>query len=175
LAAIISLIDFQIALSDDSYIISQEGIPDYIEIGMTISELSGNGISAGDYDQEFFTVSGKKIYRILSSSVEFELKNERIIRIWFFANKERSFQILLANDNVTKNLNKICASDILRNFGEVKKFIGTKPPKSIDSAHWDRNSYFGVSVNTIHYPALPFTFGLADNDCLEYVTVTKKK
>ena len=85
----------------------------------------------------------------------------------------RSFKIELRNDEKIEKIDKLSASDIIGNFGNVKKYFGIKPPKDIKEAYWSKNTYFGITTNTINYPGKLFTFGLDDSDKLSYITISQ--
>lgn len=171
----ISLVNIQKAKCNDYFLISENGLIGFIEIGMTLDDLLEKGIDVGTYDEEYFSHSGEKIYKLQSLSLEFELEKERIIRIWFFVRKKQSFKIELRNDERIEEIGNLSPFDIIRNFGTVKKYFGIKPPKDIKEAYWSKNTYFGIATNTINYPDMPFTFGLNDRDKLSFITVSQIK
>ena len=155
-------------------IISKNGIVGLIEIGMSLSELQKKGLDIKK-SKNVANLPNPEHYQIDSLGIDFEIYDSKIIRIWFFTEKNKSFQLWLPNESSERLLYKISASDIIRNFGVVRKYVDENPPKDKDEAQWAKYKPFGIKINTIYYPKLPFHFGLNDEDNVSYLTVSKCK
>lgn len=171
LPIIIIFICPQTVQSYETYIISETGIDGLIEVGMTLDELKTQKIEFNEINREHI-ISKTKLYKALSSSIEFEIINNKISQIWFYANKNISFKILLQYDKENININFLHASEITRNFGEVKRYFGPKGPTWFGEPLWVKNiSNDGSITNIIFYPYFPLTFSLKYNDFVKYISV----
>jgi hypothetical protein len=154
--------------------ISKNGIEGLIEIGMSLSDLQKKGLDINKSENTDM-LPNLEHYQIDSLGIDFEIYDGSIIRIWFFADKNKLFQLWLPKESSEKLLYKISALDIIRNFGVVSKYVDENPPKDKDEALWAKYKPFGIKINTIYYPKLPFHFGLNDDDNVTYLTVSKCK
>lgn len=153
-------------------IISENGISNLIEIGLTIDELSSNEI-AYTKKQSPYRRPGQELYRIEKMGIEFETLDDIIVRIWFFTEKDNAFKIVMPKDQSLRKIAGMTTTDIIDNFGEVTKYENQNAPKGIQGPLWLKYKPFGVAVNTIHYPDSPFHFAFNWDDTLSYITVSK--
>jgi hypothetical protein len=160
------------AANKDSTLITKNGIVGLIEIDMTIRELSSNNF-AYEKKPSPFRKPGQVIYAVRHLGFEFETYKDIVVRIWFFAEKNREFKILMPRDGAEKALVNIMGKEIVKNYGAVKKYVNQNPPKDKKEAVWVKYQPFGIPTNTINYPDSPFHFGLNWDDTLAYITVSK--
>ena len=155
----------------DEFTITQKGIKNLIETNMSLDEFAGKNIPYAKVKPPF-QKPHSSFYDADQIGIQFETLNENIILIWFFSEKNRSLKLFMPKENAVRNLSSISASDIIKNFGKVKKYVGEYPPKGKREAVWAKCRSFGILTNTIDYPDTPFHFGLNPDDTLSYITVS---
>lgn len=149
------------------------GVKDLIELNMKIDEIERDKVPYVKKSLPY-PKPDAAFYNADDLGIEFETLNDIVVRIWFFAERNCTFRLLMPVDKSYLNLNSIRANDILKNFGEAKKYVDQYPPKNQSMAVWAKYQSFGIAINTIDYPDTPFHFGLNQDDVLSYVTVSKK-
>ncbi len=153
-------------------LVTNKGIADLIEINMTLDEFIHKGIA---YEKMVspYERPERALYNISELGVQFETQKNRIVRIWFFADKNEALQIRLPKEHTKRSLNSITGNDVVNNFGPVNRYENRNPPKDQKEAMWVKYRPFGIDSNTIFYPGIPFHFGLNWDDTLSYITVSK--
>jgi hypothetical protein len=163
-----------IPLSSNEFIITDRGLPNILEVGMDHSELIEKGLKhyikpgheAAPYPQKFYVVP--------SLSAEFELKNNRIHRIWFFVEKYEKSSVQFSLNGTPKMLSSISADEIISSFGDVCVFLTENPEKDENRPYWVKYDPFKVGINYIVYPDYPYLFYFDSNDILSSITVSSK-
>ena len=79
-----------------NYLITKTGISNLIEIYMTLSEFKSKNMPFARVDSPF-SWTGRNVYAINQTGIEFETYNDEIVRIWFFT-KDNHFRIFLNED-----------------------------------------------------------------------------
>jgi hypothetical protein len=154
------------------YTITERGIENLITINMTIDEFERKGIPYTKVNSPYQKPNAV-VYNAYQIGIQFETINKTIIRIWFFAEQNRSFKLLMPKKVTASTLSSISANDIIQNFGKVTKYENRYPPKGKREAVWAKYHSFGIPINTIDYPDMPLHFGLNWDDTLSYVTISK--
>jgi len=153
-------------------LVTSIGITDLIEINMTLDEFIHKEITYKKMVSPYRR-QGRDLYDVTELGAQFETHNNRIVRIWFFADKNDALKIRMPNEHKVRSLSSITGNDVIDNFGPVKKYVNQNPPKNKNEAMWVKYRPFGIDSNTINYPGSPFHFGLNWDDTLSYITVSE--
>ncbi len=149
--------------------IQEAGLLHQIEIGMSLSDLDSNRIQYRNDGK--MPASENESYIVEKFCAEFELKNDRIIRIWFYSAKYGSTNINLLLNNEEIRLSEITANKIIESYGYVKIFEEKHPNTTDNIAYWDKFDPFNLKYSTIAYPKMPYLFMFDEKNKLTCITV----
>ena len=161
-------------IASSKHIISEKGLPGIIEIGMTLDALKKSGFNNFKELKREFDVPKSKVYSLPELSAEFEVDDDKIIRIWFFSNKKEGIQIYLTINKSPTPISKISAKEIIKEFGEVKEYLTEYKEFEGTLGRWFKYDPFNVGINTIDYPNLPYLFYFDKNNMIKSITVSQR-
>ncbi|MBA7554579.1 hypothetical protein ES705_47203 [subsurface metagenome] len=159
-------------LRPNEYVITDRGLPNILEVGMDHSALKQKGLKHYVKPGHEVAPYSQKFYVVPSLSAEFELKNNKIHRIWFFAEKHEKSPVQFPLNGGLKMLSSISADDIISSFGDVNVFLTENPEKNENKPYWVKYDPFKVGLNYIVYPDYPYLFFFDRSDMLSSITVS---